>query len=41
MKPMLLLVVEEYFEQAFASAQPGQDLDFLRALVPHVWARWR
>ena len=21
--------------------QPGPDLDFLRALVPYVWARWR
>ena len=34
-------VAEEYFEQAFADAQPGPDLDFLRALVPYVWARWR
>jgi geranylgeranyl diphosphate synthase, type II len=33
----ILLVAEEYFEQA----QPGYDLDFLRALVPYVWARWR
>jgi len=37
----ILLVAEEYFEQAFADAQPGADLDFLRALVPYVWARWR
>ena len=37
----ILLVAEEYFEQAFADAQPGPDLDFLRALVPYVWARWR
>ena len=37
----ILLVAEEYFEQAFADAQPGTDLDFLRALVPYVWARWR
>ena len=37
----ILLVAEEYFEQAFAQAQPGQDIDFLRALVPYVWARWR
>jgi geranylgeranyl diphosphate synthase type II len=37
----ILLVAEEYFEQAFASAAPGPDLDFLRALVPYVWARWR
>ncbi|WP_102141759.1 polyprenyl synthetase family protein [Mycobacterium hubeiense] len=37
----ILLVAEEYFEQAFAVAQPGPDLDFLRALVPYVWARWR
>ena len=37
----ILLVAEEYFEQAFASAEPGQDLDFLRSLVPYVWARWR
>ncbi|MBB5164471.1 hypothetical protein HNP02_004440 [Mycobacterium sp. AZCC_0083] len=32
------MVVEEGFRQAFAS---GPDLDFLRALVPYVWARWR
>ncbi len=37
----ILLVAEEYFEQAFADAKPGPDLDFLRALVPYVWARWR
>jgi geranylgeranyl diphosphate synthase type II len=37
----ILLAAEEYFEQAFADAQPGPDLDFLRALVPYVWARWR
>jgi geranylgeranyl diphosphate synthase type II len=37
----ILLVAEEYFEQAFAVAAPGPDLDFLRALVPYVWARWR
>jgi len=37
----ILLVAEAYFEQAFAQAQPGQDIDFLRALVPYVWARWR
>jgi geranylgeranyl diphosphate synthase, type II len=37
----ILLVAEEYFEDAFAGAQPGPDLDFLRALVPYVWARWR
>jgi geranylgeranyl diphosphate synthase type II len=37
----ILLVAEEYFEQAFAGARPGRDLDFLRALVPYVWARWR
>jgi geranylgeranyl diphosphate synthase, type II len=37
----ILLVAEEYFEQAFTDAQPGPDLDFLRALVPYVWARWR
>ncbi|MEV3901459.1 polyprenyl synthetase family protein [Mycobacterium sp. NPDC050551] len=37
----ILLVAEEYFEQAFAQAEPGPDLDFLRALVPYVWARWR
>ncbi|MBI3228335.1 MAG: polyprenyl synthetase family protein [Mycolicibacterium cosmeticum] len=37
----ILLVAEEYFEQAFVDAQPGPDLDFLRALVPYVWARWR
>lgn len=37
----ILLVAEEYFEQAFADAQPGPDVDFLRALVPYVWARWR
>jgi len=37
----ILLVAEQYFEQAFADAQPGPDLDFLRSLVPYVWARWR
>jgi geranylgeranyl diphosphate synthase type II len=37
----ILLVAEEYFEEAFAAAQPGPDLDFLRSLVPYVWARWR
>jgi geranylgeranyl diphosphate synthase type II len=37
----ILLVAEEYFEQAFVGAAPGPDLDFLRALVPYVWARWR
>jgi geranylgeranyl diphosphate synthase type II len=37
----ILLVAEEYFEQAFAAARPGPDLDFLRSLVPYVWARWR
>ena len=37
----ILLVAEEYFEQAFADAHPGPDVDFLRALVPYVWARWR
>jgi len=37
----ILLVAEEYFEQAFVEAHPGPDLDFLRSLVPYVWARWR
>jgi geranylgeranyl diphosphate synthase type II len=37
----ILLVAEEYFEQAFTAARPGPDLDFLRSLVPYVWARWR
>ena len=37
----ILLVAEEYFEDAFADAEPGPDLDFLRSLVPYVWARWR
>jgi geranylgeranyl diphosphate synthase, type II len=37
----ILLTAEEYFEQAFADARPGPDVDFLRALVPYVWARWR
>lgn len=37
----ILLVAEEYFEEAFADAEPGPDLDFLRALVPYVWARRR
>ena len=36
----ILVVAEDYFEQAFADAQPGPDLDFLRSLVPYVWARW-
>ena len=37
----ILVVAQEYFEQAFADAHPGPDLDFLRALVPYVWSRWR
>ena len=37
----ILFAAEEYFEQAFADARPGPDLDFLRSLVPYVWARWR
>lgn len=37
----ILLVAEEYFEQAFADVEPGPDVDFLRALVPYVWDRWR
>ncbi|MGH3576353.1 MAG: polyprenyl synthetase family protein [Mycobacterium sp.] len=37
----ILLVAERYFEDAFAYAEPGPDLEFLRALVPYVWARWR
>jgi geranylgeranyl diphosphate synthase, type II len=37
----ILLVAQEYFEQAFAAAAPGPDLDFLRSLVPYVWARRR
>lgn len=37
----ILLVAEAYFEEAFAGAEAGPDLDFLRALVPYVWARWR
>lgn len=37
----ILLVAEEYFEAAFVDARPGPDLDFLRLLVPYVWARWR
>ncbi len=37
----ILLTAEEHFEEAFAGADPGPDLDFLRALVPYVWARWR
>lgn len=37
----ILSVAEDYFEQAFAAATPGPDLDFLRCLVPYVWARWR
>jgi geranylgeranyl diphosphate synthase, type II len=36
----ILLVAEQYFEEAFAAAEPGPDLDFLRSLVPYVWARW-
>lgn len=37
----ILLAAEEYFEHAFADAHPGPDLEFLRSLVPYVWARWR
>jgi geranylgeranyl diphosphate synthase, type II len=37
----ILLVAEELFESAFVGAESGPDLDFLRSLVPYVWARWR
>jgi geranylgeranyl diphosphate synthase type II len=37
----ILSVAEDHFEAAFAGAEPGPDLDFLRSLVPYVWARWR
>jgi geranylgeranyl diphosphate synthase, type II len=37
----ILAVAEDYFEQAFGNAHPGPDLEFLRLLVPYVWARWR
>jgi geranylgeranyl diphosphate synthase type II len=37
----ILMVAEDYFDHAFAAALPGPDLDFLRSLVPYVWARWR
>lgn len=37
----ILLTAEDYFAEAFADAHPGPDLDFLRSLVPYVWARWR
>ena len=37
----ILLVAEEYFEEAFADAEPGPDLDFLRSTGAYVWARWR
>lgn len=37
----ILLVAADLFEMAFADARPGTDLDFLRSLVPYVWARWR
>ncbi|WP_286150253.1 hypothetical protein [Mycobacterium sp. ST-F2] len=37
----ILVVAEEYFEEAFSGARSGPDLDFLRSLVPYVWARWR
>jgi geranylgeranyl diphosphate synthase, type II len=37
----ILLTAEEHFAEAFADARPGPDLDFLRSLVPYVWARWR
>jgi geranylgeranyl diphosphate synthase type II len=37
----ILSVAEDYFESAFVAANPGPDLDFLRSLVPYVWARWR
>ncbi len=36
----ILAVAEDYFEQAFGKAQSGPDLEFLRLLVPYVWARW-
>jgi geranylgeranyl diphosphate synthase type II len=37
----ILLAAGDYFEEAFAAATRGPDLDFLSALVPYVWARWR
>ncbi len=37
----ILVVTHEYFEQAFTDARPGPDVEFLRTLVPYVWARWR
>lgn len=37
----ILLTAQQHFSAAFTGAQPGPDLDFLRALVPYVWARWR
>ena len=37
----ILLVAQEYFDAAFAGAKPGPDREFLRALVPYVWARRR
>ena len=35
----ILSVAQRYFEEAFVDAEPGPDLEFLRALVPYVWAR--
>ncbi|CAN5607237.1 geranylgeranyl diphosphate synthase CrtE [soil metagenome] len=37
----ILMAAQDYFDEAFADATPGPDLDFLRSLVPYVWARWR
>jgi geranylgeranyl diphosphate synthase type II len=37
----ILMLAEDSFEQAFRGAIPGPDLQFLRSLVPYVWARWR
>jgi geranylgeranyl diphosphate synthase type II len=37
----ILLAAQDSFAEAFADAHPGPDLDFLRSLVPYVWARWR
>lgn len=37
----ILLSADQCFEEAFAAVPPGPDRDFLRALVPYVWARWQ
>lgn len=37
----ILSVAESYFQEAFSGLEDCDDLEFLKSLVPYVWARWR